>query len=279
MAPAVAPGFSQTAGLVPGACAVFVGVPARHAVTVADQAFLNDFRARDTNHDPSGRHPAPCFQRRFFFVLFSSFRFFLNVALLERPLIIGFFWAAVYGDLDATLKLCLFYELFWLDGIPAGTHIPPNAAAATLAGLSLVHVFQLTSPAEALFVAATTSILARLFAALEGVQRVVENIVLSRYMAARERARALFAPGRLIRRALIDMVVLNGVAFSVALAGLVALYAVVLPTVWPFLASSNATWSQLWILGSLGGVLSLRYRPAYLTLAGGMGVAVLWCLF
>lgn len=184
----------------------------------------------------------------------------------------------MYGDLDLTLKLCLFYELFWLDGIPAGTHIPPNAAASTLAGLSLMHVFNLTSPAEALFVAASTALLGRLFAALEGMQRVVENIVLSRYTAARERTKAPFSPGRLIRRAFGDMVLINGVAFSVALAALVALYHVLLPKVWPYLSSSNATWSQLWILGSLGGVLSLRYRPAYMVLAGGMVVTMLWFL-
>ena len=141
-----------------------------------------------------------------------------------------------------------------------------------------MHVFRLTSPAEALVVAATTAMLGRLFAALEGAQRVVENIVLSRYTAARERTKAFFSPGRLIRRALCDMVLLNGVAFSVALAGLIALYAALLPRAWPFLASSGATWSQLWILGSLGGVLSLRYRPAYVALACGMALTVVWCL-
>jgi len=233
---------------------------------------------REPKHDPSGRYPAARVWRGFFFVLFSSFRFFVNAAMLERPLVIGFAWAAVYGDLELTLRLCLFYELFWLDGIPAGTHIPPNAAASTLAGLSLLHVFKLTSPAEALFVAATTALLGRLFAALEGAQRVVENIVLSRYTAARERTKAFFSPGRLIRRAFYDMVLLNGLAFSVALAGLVALYHVLLPKVWPYLSSSGASWSQLWILGSLGGVLSLRYRPAYMVLAGGMVLTMLWFL-
>lgn len=142
-----------------------------------------------------------------------------------------------------------------------------------------MHVFQLTTPAEALFVAGSTAVLARLFAALEGVQRVVENIVFSRYAAARERTRTFFSPGRLVRRACLDMALLNGVAFSAALAGFVALYSVVLPKIWPYLASSGATWSQLWILGSLGGVLSLRYRPAYLTLALGAGSAVAWYLF
>lgn len=141
-----------------------------------------------------------------------------------------------------------------------------------------MHVFKLTSPAEALFVAATTALLGRLFAGLEGAQRVMENIVLSRYTAARERTKAFFSPRRLIRRAFLDMVVINGVAFSVALAGLVALYLVVLPLVWPYLSSSKATWSQLWILGSLGGVLSLRYRPAYMVLAGGVAVTMLWFL-
>jgi len=130
-----------------------------------------------------------------------------------------------------------------------------------------------------MFVAATTSILARLFAALDGVQRLVENMVFSRYTAARERLREAFSPGRLVRRALLDMALINGVAFSAALAGLIALFHLVLPKVWPYLASSGATWSQLWILGSLGGILSLRYRPAYLTLAAGMGAAMLWMLF
>jgi mannose PTS system EIIC component len=198
---------------------------------------------------------------------------------LERPLIIGLFWAAIYGDLDATLKLCLFYELFWLDGIPAGTHIPPNAAASTLAGLSLVHVFALSSPAEALLVAASTAFLARLFAALEGVQRVVENIMYSRYLSAVDRARRPFRPGRLIRRAGCNMVILNGAAISVCLSALIALFYVLLPRVWPYLYTSHATWSQLWLLGSLGGILSLRYRPAYVVLALGAVLVVLWPLW
>ncbi len=177
-----------------------------------------------------------------------------------------------------TLRLCVFYELFWLDGIPAGTHIPPNAAASTLAGLSLMRVFVLSSPAEALFVAASTAVLARLFSALEGVHRLVENIVLSRYLTTRERTRAPFRPGLLIRRSGIDMVILNGVTFSVALSGLVALFYLLLPKIWPYLSSSGVTWSQLWLLGSLGGILSLRYRPAYVTLALGAGAALVWYL-
>ena len=181
--------------------------------------------------------------------------------------------------MPVALNLCIFYELFWLDGIPAGTHIPPNAAAAALAGLSLMHVFSLTTPAEALCVAAATSILARLFSGLEGAQRVVENIVFSRYAAARQRQRAPFEPGRLVRRALVNTVVIQGLVFAVALAGLIALFAVALPKVWPYLASSRASWGQLWILGSLGAVLSLRYRPAYAALAGGMGMAVAWRFF
>jgi PTS system mannose-specific IIC component len=142
-----------------------------------------------------------------------------------------------------------------------------------------MHVFSLSTPAEALCVAGATSVLARLFSALEGAQRVVENIVFSRYAAARQRQRTPFEPGRLVRRALINMVLIQGLAFSVALAGLIALFAVALPLVWPYLGSSRATWGQLWMLGSLGAVLSLRYRPAYVTLAGGMGAAVAWRFF
>jgi len=199
---------------------------------------------------------------------------------LERPLVIGLLWAAAgQGDLATTLKLCLFYELFWLDGIPAGTHIPPNAAASTLAGLALMHVFSLSAPAEAFLVAGTTAVVARLFAALEGAQRLMENMMFSRYLSAVERARQPFRPGRLIRRAGLNMVALNGTAFCVSLSAFIALFCVILPRVWPYLAISRATWSQLWLLGSLGGILSLRYRPAYVVLVLGAGVAVLWPLW
>ena len=177
------------------------------------------------------------------------------------------------------MRLCLFYELFWLDGIPAGTHIPPNAAAATLAGLSLMHVFGLSSPAEALLVGSTTAVLARIFAGLEGVGRAVENIMLSRYLGAVTRAHLSFRPGRLIRRAALNMAILNGTAFCVCLFGLITLYSVALPRVWPYLSTARGTWTELWLLGSLGGILSLRYRPAYVVLAFGAGVAALWPLW
>ena len=142
-----------------------------------------------------------------------------------------------------------------------------------------MHVFALSSPAEAMLVATSTAVLARLFAALEGVQRLVENIMLSRYLSALERARQAFRPGRLIRRAGVNMVMVNGAAISVFLSGFIALFCVLLPRVWPYLATARATWSQLWLLGSLGGILSLRYRPAYVVLALGAVAAVLWPLW
>lgn len=142
-----------------------------------------------------------------------------------------------------------------------------------------MHVFALSTPAEALLVAGTTAVLARLFAALEGMQRLVENIMYSRYLSAVERARQPFRPGRLIRRAGGNMVLLGGTAFCVSLSGFIALFYVLLPRVWPYLANSRATWGQLWLLGSLGGILSLRYRPAYVVLAVGAVTAVLWPLW
>jgi PTS system mannose-specific IIC component len=147
-----------------------------------------------------------------------------------------------------------------------------------MVGLALMHVFSLSTPAEALLVAGTTSVLARLFAALEGGQRLIENILYSRYVAAVERSRQSFRPGRLIRRAGLNMVVVGGMSFCVCLSGFIALFCVILPWLWPYLTTSRASWSQLWLLGSLGGILSLRYRPAYVLLAVGAGAALLWPL-
>lgn len=126
--------------------------------------------------------------------------------------------------------------------------------------------------------AGSTAVLARLFAALEGGQRLMENIFYSRYLSAIERSRLEFHPGRLIRRAGLNMLVVGGTAFCVCLSGFIALFCVLLPRLWPYLTTSRASWSQLWLLGSLGGILSLRYRPAYMVLALGAGAALLWPL-
>jgi mannose PTS system EIIC component len=212
----------------------------------------------------------------FFFVLFSSFRFALNPVILERPLAVGFFWGAIFGDMGTSLSVALFFELFWLDLIPAGTYIPPNPVASTLAALSVMHSLNLSSPSQALFAVALSVPLARLFSKVEDFQREYEDKIFDKFQGARGKSGAVFAPGALVLRSIVDMAVINGIVFCLVLTALTALAAFLAPRLLPLAAGYPVSWAQIWILGSLGAVFSLRYRPAYAALLVSVALAAAW---
>lgn len=82
-------------------------------------------------------------------------------------------------------------------------------------------------------------------------------------------------PGALTRRAMLSMLPVNLTAFAIALTALLAVMNVALPALEPALKNIGLTWPHLWVVGSIGAVLSLRHRPAYALLVAG---AVLACL-
>jgi len=213
------------------------------------------------------------------FALFSSFRFALNLIILERPLAVGFIWGLVFGDMSSSLSLALFFELFWLDLIPAGAYIPPNSVAPTLASLSLVKSLGLANPAGALFAIFLCAPLARLFSRVEGFQREYEDKVFDRFSANVGGADAIIAPGALIWRSILDMTVINGIVFCLILAALTALASFLAPRFMPVAASYPISWWHIWLLGSLGAVFSLRYRPAYAALCCFAALAAAWRVF
>ncbi len=214
-----------------------------------------------------------------FFALFSSFRFALNLIILERPLAVGFIWGAVFGDMGLALSVALFFELFWLDLIPAGAYIPPNSVAPTLASLSLVQSLGLNSPAGALFAIFLCAPLARLFSRVEGFQREYEDKVFDRFRASVGDAGAVMAPGTLIFRSIMDMTVINAIVFCLVLAVLAVLASYLAPRLLPLAAGYPVSWWHIWLLGSLGAVFSLRYRPAYAALGCFAALAAAWRIF
>ncbi|WP_176631090.1 PTS sugar transporter subunit IIC [Desulfolutivibrio sulfoxidireducens] len=237
---------------------------------------IRNFRGRFDAHRyrTCDAHPF----RRFFFVLFSSLRFSVNLFPLDRPLVVGLVYGAVFGDIPTCMNLAVFFELFWLDLFPAGTYIPPNQAAATLAALTLARCYGQTEAPGVLVASAMSLPLALIFARLEAFHRRFETTSQVKARDAAERHGVLLSPGRLIRRSLTDMAIINGVCFSLALAGLVAAGKLLFAMLDPILARQSMSYAHLWILGSLGGVLSLRHRPAYVVLSVGVAFAVVWFL-
>ncbi len=186
----------------------------------------------------------------------------------------GFFWGAITGDFTVSLGVSLFFELVWLDLFPAGTIIPPQSLAPTLASLAVAHHFGITQPSVAALVMVASLPLGLLFARLERYHRQYENRAHSSLLAwARYPARSS-GPVRLTRGSILVMAPLNMAVFALSLILLTVFTAVLLPMASPLLGRIPMTWPHLWVIASIGVVLSLRHRPAYAILLGGVGLAL-----
>ncbi len=209
---------------------------------------------------------------RFFFALFSLFRFSLSVGLLERPLVVGLFWGIFTGDYTTSLYIAIFFELFWLDLIPVGTFIPPHLTAATFSALALTTYFGLEHPAQIMGIIFASMPLAWLGTRVEGLLREQERGSYNKLLNWARNPETSDGPSVLVRRSLIRTFVASGVTFYIAILilkfcfqGLFSLYP-------GLLSAIDITWAHLWIAATLGGLMALRVKRAYAVL--GVGIAL-----
>ncbi|BBD07579.1 PTS sugar transporter subunit IIC [Desulfovibrio ferrophilus] len=211
------------------------------------------------------------------YTLFAFLRFSLNLGIVERPLVQGLVWGLLTGNVTLGVSVALVFELFWLDLIPAGTFIPPNAAAANLAALCLTTVFGFSNPAQVVFPILLAFPLAWISSRLEQAHRRRQdrgyNILQSWLRSERQ---GDYAPGRLIRRAITQTLTAYFLFFLLTMTSLVALTSWLLAHGLLRPPSEMFSWGYLWIGATLGGMLALRVPGAYVILVlGACGVAML----
>lgn len=206
---------------------------------------------------------------RFFFALFSLFRFSLSLGLIERPLVVGLLWGLFVGDLEGSLYVAIFYELLWLDFIPVGTFIPPHMTAATFTALAIGSFYGLdTLPLACLPLVAGLP-MAWLGARLERTMRDRLNRSYGGVLQWVRKPVDTAVPGRLLMGTLASKVLVNWIFFLAGAGGLTLLTGIVLKYYGTPLATLKIEWSQLLIAASVGGMLALRLRSLYLSVAAG----------
>lgn len=195
--------------------------------------------------------------------------------MIERPLMIGFLWGLVGGEWATTLSIAIFFELFWLDAIPAGTYIPPHLAACTVACLALTSRFGLTQPAQVLVPLFLSMPLAWLGTHVEQALREWQNRNYSFILQWARHSGDPSAPPRLVLRAVAVTAVVSWLFFLACILILAVLADVLLDRFGTDLAGIRLTWAPLWITAGIGGLLSLRLRKAQaLFAAGAAGVMI-----
>lgn len=177
------------------------------------------------------------------------------------------------------MLVAVFYELLWLDFIPVGTFIPPHTTAATFTALALCSYFDLASLPLASLALVAGLPMAWLGARLERTMRDRLNRSYSGVLQWVRKPTDVAAPGRLLMGTLLSKLLANWLFFLLG-AGLLAVsMQAVLQQHGAMLASVRISWSELLLAASVGGLLALRLRSLYASLAGGAVILGLLRLF
>lgn len=173
------------------------------------------------------------------------------------------------GQLGLCLSVALFFELLWLDLLPAGTFIPPQLVASTFACLSLVTRLGLSDPPQVMVAILASLPLAWLGAKLEYGLRGWQNKSYNRLLNWARTLEPGDRPGVLVWRSLAITFLTYALSFLIVLVLLHAVVEFVLRVAQAQLAGLSITWTNLWLAASIGGLLALRIKRAYVFLALG----------
>lgn len=199
----------------------------------------------------------------------ALFRNAIHLGFLDRPLVIGILFALILEPDLPFLAIGVFFELLWLDVIPAGTHIPPQSQLAAFVCAETAALLQASQPGQVLPLLLMAIPLAWLGSRVESSFRARLNRVhdaLHRRTASSE-SRAGKDPRAFVLRSLGLYVAIQASLCLVASMCLYSLGPVVL-AYWPGL--QGAGWPVILGGALLGGFLALRLRSSYWLLVAGI---------
>lgn len=171
----------------------------------------------------------------------------------------------VAGDWQVGLGVAVFYELLWLDLIPAGTYIPPSGLLATLLVFGMSRFFDLHTASELLVPIFLTLPFAHAAAMLEHRQRRLQDGGYNGLLQWARRAHlesSVSRPERLVLGSLGQIAALNVLLFIGAQVCLFALYYALQALLSPSALQLPVTWPHLWFLAGLGGIVGLRLKKS-----------------
>lgn len=213
------------------------------------------------------------------FCVAAVFRYSISVGMLDRPLVVGVIWGAFTGEWDMTLKLALFFELFWLDLMYVGTYIPPFSSMSLLMCVLLVDYFGISDVQQLPLPLLLSLPWALTGAAAERWARQRQSMLFFNLVERGEAAHASSVPSRVFLQCIGKLMILQAVVFAGCYTitenlGHLVIGWVGLPVF------SWLNWGLLWTLGAaMGGFMALRTRRAYAVFAAAMAGALGYLLF
>jgi PTS system mannose-specific IIC component len=215
----------------------------------------------------------------------------LSLVFFRHPIFAGLIWWLVTGDVTA-IPPAIFFELAWLDLFYVGTYVPPSAMLGYLVYYPLTLLFNLHLPQQAVVLlvlclplpalGAKAEVWLRMRHGVKTYDALLEAVNAEKDIQGTLSAGILRYLARGIALAVFVYLCCIGVLFSVL--WFVGVYS----GAWPAGGCEPAAydphnltdvvnnWGAVWAAGSIGGLLSLRIRPAKICfIAGALGVVVL----
>lgn len=202
------------------------------------------------------------------FGISTVLRLSFYVGFVERPISIAIIWGAVTGDWTMALGLGIFFELFWMDLIGAGTYIPPNANLSLLLCLFVSSSFAsqgMYMPAPPLVLIVLSIPLA--FAGTWIEQHHRHKLISLHEQLVEKRQMDKPIPITVISWAILQLWFKETLLFILLGSAVYCLLAFPFLNFHQFPGQEKLDWSVLWLTATLGGVLSLRTRRAVTSLA------------
>jgi PTS system mannose-specific IIC component len=182
---------------------------------------------------------------------------------VERPVAIGLAWWAVTGEYAPALPLAVFFELFWLDLIPIGSYIQPMPSFPYLVVLALCAFFHWTDPTSLVCPILLSLPLAYLPPLVERRLRDYRKLAYNQLLHhSRKNAPLGALPARLVGMSILRQMAIGLASFLAA--ALLFFLVFSLPVLQGLTDRvPEVNWFELYAVASIGAVLSLRIRRAY----------------
>lgn len=179
----------------------------------------------------------------------------------------GFFLSLFTGDIFPVMYVAVFFELLWVDIIPAGTFIPPNAIFCVVATICLMEIFGLTHTSQILATMIMTIPIAFLSSWLEGIERTGQNKNYNVILQQTRKAPARYRPDLMIRTSVLRSF------FIYLITGLLGIYLLmgIFSRIHIYIPLENVIqWPHLLLIASVSALAALRIKKAYISLILGM---------
>ncbi|WP_291321372.1 hypothetical protein [Desulfonatronospira sp.] len=187
--------------------------------------------------------------------------------MLDRPLAAGFFLALLTGEVFPVLFIALFFELLWLDLIPAGTFIPPNSVFCLTSAAVLTTHFQLQHTGHIFLLMLMSIPGAYILSRIEAWYRIRQNKMYNQILHQSRDRWKTYSPGKMVLQSLAGSL---GIFMVSSCLGIYVLALALPPLISVLDFQREFAWPVLLMIASISALAGLRVKKAYISFIFGI---------